>query len=241
MRYLLFHISLLLIQLITQAQTDSTALNSFLILFNNNFMTVENEQKVLIYKKQFNSSFSYLADIDRDGFDELIVVDSVYSNSKLIFYIYFFSGKVEFKIIDSIYSGTYYPFLTYAEEISNIIIQTGNPDFEWLNLEGETFALPINIWKFEEEKIIPANTEVYEPFLFENENLIRQLDYYVDQKFSDCTVVEKFKNIIASVFVNYLNAGEYSLAEQFYNNYYSCSDKLKFKQQILDLIFPKAK
>lgn len=241
MKYKLLSIIFILIQMISQAQPDSTFFNSFLVLFNDNFMSVEDDTKTLIYKHEFSKPFHYLTDIDEDGFDELIIVDSIINFNRLTFYIYFFNGKEEFKLADSIYSGTYYPFLTFAEEISKIIIQTGNPDFELFNLDNEFSALPINIWKYKDDKLILINDEVYEPFLFENENLIRLIDFYLTERPDDCSYIQKFRGIIASAFTNYINAGEHSLAEQFFSRYYPCSDRQDFKQQIIDLIFPQAK
>jgi hypothetical protein len=38
-----------------------------------------------------------------------------------------------------------------------------------------------------------------------------------------------------------MNAGEQSLAAQMLKKYYMCDDIENFKQEIIDLIFPKAK
>lgn len=241
MRYSIFLIILILIQFDAHAQKDTIVFNSFIVTFENYYMTVDSENNSTFFKKQFTRPYYYTADADGDGMLELIVVDSILSKEKSTFYIYIYSGTDEFRLVDSIYSAAYFPFLSYAEEISSIIIETGNPEFEFFNREDEYYSLPINVWKMEDKKIILVNDEVYEPFLFENANLVRLLDYYLGSDSAECNEVSAHKNIIASAYANYINAGELSLAENFLNKYYSCTDKLDFKQQILDLIFPKAK
>jgi len=241
MRYSFLLIIIVLIQFNVHAQKDTIVFNSFIVRFDNNYMIAESKNNSTIYKKQFNLPYYYTVDADGDGLVELVVVDSVVSDTKTTFYIYIYSGTHEFKLVDSIYSSTYFPCLSYAEEISSIIIETGNPDFEIFNERGESSSLPINVWKMEDEKIILVNDEVYEPFLFENANYVLLLDYYLGSDSAECDEVSTQKGIIASAYANYINAGELSLGENFLNKYYTCPDKLDFKQQILDLIFPKAK
>ena len=57
----------------------------------------------------------------------------------------------------------------------------------------------------------------------------------------NCSTSQLYKGIVASVYANYLNAGEQSLATQMLKKYYLCDDIELFKQEIIDLIFPKAK
>jgi len=86
-----------------------------------------------------------------------------------------------------------------------------------------------------------VNDELFEPFIFENANLSQLMDYYTHNKIMDCSTSQLYKGIIASSFANYINAGEQSLAAQIVKKYYVCEDVENFKQDIMDLIFPKAK
>lgn len=241
MRYSLIIIFFAFVNLSALSQKDTVVFDSFLVIFNDNFISIEKENNLILYQKQFTKPYHYTVDINGDSKLELIVVDSVFSNGKINFYFYLYSVRDKFTLIDSIFSGAYYPFLSYAEEISSIIIQTGNPEFEIFNKTEHTSLLPINVWKLEDDKILLVNDEVYEPFLFENENLIRLLNFYLVDSTFECKDLMNYKGIIASAYTNYILAGELSLSENFFNKYYNCNDKMGFKKQILDLIFPEAK
>jgi hypothetical protein len=234
-------ISIVFIQIISKAQVDTINFNSYLVLAQENFIKAEDAQGKLVFQKQFNRPYEYRADIDADQFDELVIVDSIITNGRLNFTIYFLSGEKNFNLIDSIYSGSFFPFITYSEEIESMIIETGSPEFEKFNQSGEVSALPVNFWKLENDELFLVNDELYEPFIFENKNLIQYIDFYSHEKTIDCSTSQLYRGIIASAFANYINAGEQSLATQMLKKYYSCDDVELFKQEIIDLIFPKAK
>ncbi len=228
-------------QTATKAQIDSTYLNSFLILAEDNFVRVEDGKQKVVFQKQFNNPYESFADIDYDQFDEMIVIDSIITNGRLNFIIYLYNAEEYFELIDSIYSGSFFPFVTYSDEIEAVIIETGASEFEIFNQLIEAQYLPINLWKVENSEVILVNDELYEPFVFENTNLIQLLDYYTSDKSKNCVTSKLYEGLIASVFANYLNAGEQSLANQMLKKYYLCDDVTSFKQEILDIIFPKAK
>lgn len=241
MRYSTLFIAFLFSQITLKAQADTTFLNSYLVLVDLNLMKVEDAKGELLFQKTFFKPYEYLADIDADQFDELIVVDSIITDSKLSFTIYLYSFKEEFKLIDSIYSGSFFPFITYSEEIESMIIETGITEFGRFNQTIDAVSLPINLWKVENNELFLVNDELYEPFIFENANLIQLLEYYTSDKTKECSTSQLYKGIIASAFTNYMNAGEQSLAAQMLKKYYMCDDIENFKQEIIDLIFPKAK
>lgn len=241
MRYSILFIAFFFAQITVKAQTDTTFFNSYLVLVEKNFMKVIDAKDELVFQNQFYRPYEYLADIDTDQFDELIIVDSIIADGKLDFTIYLFSGEENFKLIDSIYSGSFFPFITYSEEMESIIIETGNPEFEKFNQTSEAASLPINLWKVENNELFLVNDELYEPFIFENINLIQLIDFYTHDKIMDCSTSQLYKGTIASSFANYINAGEQSLAAQMLKKYYVCVDVENFKQDIMGLIFPKAK
>ena len=122
-----------------------------------------------------------------------------------------------------------------------MIIETGIPEFAVFNQTANAVSLPINLWKVENNELFLVNDELYEPFIFENANLIQLVEYYTSDTTKDCSTSQLYKGIIASAFTNYMNAGEQSLAAQMLKKYYMCDDIENFKQEIIDLIFPKAK
>lgn len=241
MKYPILLTALIFFQITLNAQTDTTFFNSFVVLMKDNLMRIGDGNGKEVFQKQFYSPYEYLADIDADELDELIIVDSILTNGKLNFTIYLFNGETNFKLIDSIYSGSFFPFITYSEEIESIIIETGNHEFEKFNQSAEAPSLPINLWKIENDELFLINDELYEPFISENTNLIHLIDFYSHEKITDCQTINLYKGIIASTFANYINAGEQTIAAQMLKKYYPCDDIDVFKQEIIDLIFPKAK
>ncbi|OGU81842.1 MAG: hypothetical protein A2W11_04940 [Ignavibacteria bacterium RBG_16_35_7] len=240
MKYSILFIFFLFIQITLKAQVDTISFNSYFVLIEDNSMKVVDAKSELVFQKQFYRPYEYLADIDADQFDELIIVDSIITDGKLNITIYLFAGEENFKPIDSIYSGSFFPFITYSEEIESMIIETGIPEFEIFNQTSEASSLPINLWKVDNNELFLVNDELFEPFIFENANLSQLMDYYTHNKIMDCSTSQLYKGIIASSFANYINAGEQSLAAQIVKKYYVCEDVENFKQDIMDLIFPKA-
>jgi hypothetical protein len=230
-----------LLQVNLIAQIDSTVFNSFLVLVQDNLMKVEDSTGSLIYQKQFYKPYEYLANIDGDDFDELIIVDTVMADDKLNFTIFFFNGEGNFMFIDSIYSGSFFPFISYSDEINSMIIETGISDFDKFNQTSEVSSLPVNLWKIENDELMLVNDDLYEPFIFENANLVQLLDFYAHEKGLSCSTSQFYKGVVASAFTNYINAGEQSLATNMLKKYYLCDDIELFKQEIIDLIFPEAK
>lgn len=70
---------------------------------------------------------------------------------------------------------------------------------------------------------------------FKNENLIETINSFFEAYHYDCENALKVKDIIASVYINYLNAGETALAIQTMKNYYPFSDINNFINQIIKL------
>lgn len=241
MKYSILFTAFIFFQITSKAQNDTTFFNSFTVLIEQNLVKVENVKRNVQFQKQFYKPYAYLADIDADQFDELIIVDSIITNGRLNFILYLYSGEENFRTIDSIISGSFFPFITYSEEIESMIIETGNPDFDIFNQLSEVSTLPINLWKVDNDELFLVNDELYEPFVFENSNLLQLLDFHTHEKGFNCSVSKMYKGIVASVYANYLNAGEQSLATQMLKKYYLCDDIEFFKQETIDLIFPKAK
>jgi hypothetical protein len=241
MKYFVLVFIFILLQANLIAQIDSTFFNSFLVLTEDNLMKIEASTGSLIYQKQFYKPYEYLANIDGDQFDELIIVDSIMVDDNLSFTIYLFSGEENFQLIDSILSGSFFPFISYSAEINSMIIETGISDFDKFNQTSEVSSLPINLWKIENDELLLVNDDLYEPFIFENANLVQLLDFYAHEKGFSCSTSQFYKGVVVSAFTNYINAGEQSLATNMLKKYYLCDDIELFKQEIIDLIFPEAK
>jgi hypothetical protein len=208
---------------------------SFSASIENRNLSVFNNEEELIYQKEFYNPLCYKADLDLDLSDELLVKDSVKKSGSLCFTLYVFNTLDTFYLADSIDSGEVFPFETEDRETGEIILVCGNPSFTLFN-QGDSAFLPLNCFRFSEAEVYKANDEVYDIFISANDAIIKYLDEFYNSAKRNCTTTEKIKPAIAAAYVNYINAGENSVANQFLKNYYLCKDINQFKDNIMELI-----
>ena len=238
--------SWVLICLLTQisfAQNESYQFELFTANLDGSKLSVITLEENFVFEKEFSDPISSASDLDEDGIDELLIVDSIQNNSNINFILYVFNTLDTFYLVDSIASGSSYPYETtsdmFAEqegEIEGVILVCGNPSFDIFNSGAISNFLPVNCYKFEEAEIFPVNEEIYNVFLNENENIISYLDEFYNSSGKNCESSVKLKSAIASAYANYINAGEESVATQFLKNYYLCDDIEEFKDQINELL-----
>jgi len=221
---------------ISFAQNHSYPFEFFTANIEGTNLNVITPEKNLIFKKEFFHPASYTSDIDEDGIDELIVIDSILSNGKTSFNLFVFNTLVSFYLVDSISSGSFLPYETASEETAGMIIVSGNPLFEIFNKGVTEFFLPVNCWKYEDAALSLVNNEIYDIFISENEFLIDYIDKFYSENGEDCSTSLKIKPAIAAANANYINAGEESVASQFLKNYYLCDNIEEFRNQINELL-----
>lgn len=206
----------------------------FTVQFNGSHLKTFMNDK-LVFQKDFNDPHEFVSDLDNDGVNELLVTDSFKKGNGIFYTLYIFNTIDSFYTADSIYSGALEPYQINSDEVGGTIIITGNSKFDIFNKEdGEAF-IPIECWKYESSQLYPINDEVYDIFISENENLIETIDSYLETSTVDCKSIDKLKAIIASVYTNYISAGEKILASKFIKKYYPCSDAAAFIKTINEL------
>lgn len=210
----------------------------FTLALNNNSLSVLDKKESQIYSNEFQNPAGYLSDLDMDGNDEFLVKDAVSVDNKARYELYIYNLLDTFFLAGKINSGTTEPYEAESGEIEGLIIVAGNSDFSFMNKDSEFLLLPINCWKFEEGKISIVNSEIYDSFITENNNILLTLDSFFVENGNDCNSSSRIKSFIGSAYINYLNAGENSVASNFIETYYSCDDAAQFKQE-LDNIFSK--
>lgn len=208
---------------------------SFLINLDDNILLVEDIEGAEIYSKSFFNPFPYLVDLDNDRVNEFLIRDKNESGPEYLLYIYNLLDT--FYLSAEINSGITEPFHTTTGELEGLIIVTGNSDFSYLSAGNEVKSLPVNCWKYEDGEIYSVNEEIYEIFITENENLLVKLE---SEENDNCSRTEQLKALMASVYINYLNAGEKTSAENFLRTFYLCEDLNSFKEE-LDNIFMEYK
>jgi hypothetical protein len=123
----------------------------------------------------------------------------------------------------------------FSEEINQMVLLAGYPELDSVNRASDldTVFSPINCFAFEGEKIYSVNEELYELFIIENDALISLIQQQIKR---DCNGSKKMLPAIISVYINYLNASEKSLADKFLNEYYFCKDKQKIQTFLRELL-----
>ena len=231
-----FMLFLFLFSINSIAQQDTLNFDNFYVTFGNNELRVFGNNSEIIYQKKFLNPSPYTSDLNDDNSDEYLVLDSTVNNRMPWYILYIYNTKDKFSFIDSIISGTTEPYETTSGDLGGTVIVSGNIDFEQYNNGNGNYFIPINCWRYEDSAIFLVNDEVYNVFINENESIINYLDDYFNDNPKNCKASDSLKAPIAAAYVNYMNAGEKSVATQFLKNYYLCEDIQKFKQKLDELI-----
>jgi len=190
---------------------------------------------ILIHSKNFQNPLPYSVDLDGDNMSELLITDHYNSKGRELFTLYIYNTIDSFFLADSIFSGYIDPYFTFSEEINDLILITGNPDFVQFDYSGGMF-LPINCYKFDSGEVLNINDEVYDIFIEENNELLDFIEGYFTTNAKDCSGSKNIISAIASVYANYINAGETTLANHLISNYYYCDDDISFMKKMNELI-----
>ena len=218
------------------AQEDTLSFDNFYLTLQVNLLKVFNSNNKIIYQKKFFNPNAYTTDLNDDNTEEYLVLDSTLNNKIPRYILYIYSTKNKFSFIDSIISGSTEPYETTSGDLGGTVIVAGNPDFEKFNKDTDNFFIPINCWHYEDSAIFLVNDEVYNVFMNENESIINYLDDYLIDNSKGCQTSIALTAPIVAAYVNYINAGEKSVASQFLKNYYLCKDIEQFKQKLNELI-----
>jgi hypothetical protein len=189
-----------------------------------------------MYDKKFSNPKSFYADLDKDGINEYLVIDSLKVSNNPFFSIYVYNCADTFYLIDSIQSGALSPYLENSKEEGSNIIITGNIDFMQFNTDTNNYFLPINCWRLKSDNIYLVNDDIYNLFIANNNDITDYMDDYFSTNPKNCSSSDKAKAAVASVYANYLSAGEKALANQFLNNYYFCNDRIQFQQKLNEIM-----
>lgn len=197
----------------------------------------------------------FYVDFDIDGKNEILNISFIIKDSLKFYTAYIYSDSSRnnsLYLIDSIYSGLKEPQFFFSEEINEMILVVGYPELDSLNLtlhlnslknnfssedslltnnDGSTYFSPLNCFAYDGFSFQNINDELYDIFISENEIM---LDFLDKQSISDkdCSFSSENKSVIAAIFINYLNASEKSLANEFLTQYYFCSDFKQFKNYL---------
>jgi len=210
--------------------------NSFTAKIESAELKVLDKDKNLVLEKKFTDPYDLSVDLDGDGNDEYVVIDDSKRGEKDYYYLYIFNTTDSFQLVDSICSGCLEPYQMHSDEAGGTIIVAGNPKFDSLNLSNSEAYLPINCWQYGNDSLSLVNNKIYKLFVAENDTMLDVLDAYYNSNGSDCKATKNMLGLIASVYVNYMHAGDKLLASQFLKRYYHCDDLNDFKNKLNSLL-----
>jgi len=236
---LLFNIFPLFGQNLQNINLPAGQAGSFSFKIENSILNVFNEEGKNLFQKKFNHPSDLISDLDEDGIDEYIIIDSSIINSRSAFTLYIFNTIDSFFLTDSIYSGVTNPYIEFSEEFAGMIIITGIPEFDNFNsadVKQDYFFSPINCWNYNNSQLFLVNEELYDIFISESEGISNLIEEHYLLKDKGCKSSQEILGAIAAVYANYINAGEKSVASQLLKKYYLCEDAEDLKQKLDDLI-----
>ncbi len=242
MKILSFVIIIFTINTITFSQNNDIQIN-----FITNKMIVKNNDKIIFEKEYLNPS-SFYVDFDNDGNEEYLINDFVIKDSHKFYTIYIYniidnpdaSQTDTFSLIDSIYSGLKEPLFLLSDEIDEMILVVGYPELDSLNYKlNDSIFSPLNCFYYDGINFQNINDKLYDIFINDNDIMLDYLDSQSSiiptNAGRDCSFTLNNKNVIVSIFINYLNADEKSLANEFITQYYLCDDLNEFKNYLEEI------
>lgn len=187
-----------------------------------------------------NSSIEYY-DIDEDGIEELLVISEDLSKPIPNYSLFIYKLGDNIELINKINSGVKKPELIYSEESELTIIATGLPPFDHLN-NNENFNIffsPLNLLFFNGENFETYYDDSFDILLKENEEIFSIVTDIFLNYGKNCKTSKLLIPALASIYVNYFNAGEFAMADHLIETYYFCEDKKEFIQLIKNTLTEK--
>ena len=236
MKKLVIILSFLIISTDLYSQ-ESFNFDLFNVSLNGQLLQVKGNSGENLYSYKFHNPSISEYDLDEDGVNELLVLDSTGVNRKPFYTLYLYNTIDSFYLIDSILSGSTEPTEQQSDETGGIIIVSGNADFEKFNTDPnpDFLFLPVNCWKYDGDNLFQVNDEVYNIYESQIDDITETIDEAFEDGKKDCETSKKLKSAIAAVFSDCINAGDKSIASHFVKNYYFCDDIEQFLQELITL------
>ena len=109
--------------------------------------------------------------------------------------------------------------------MQNVII-SGIPELDSLlysRNENPPFT-PAHFHTFDGDTLINVDFDLYNTYFDANSTIIAYIENLIQEDSISCGDSHGMISVIASMYVNYIHAAEYSLANQFLKEYYVCPD-----------------
>lgn len=219
------------------AQEGEYKFDNFTVSVKNNIVLAKSSTGDLLYSRSFNNAKEFLADLDGDSLQEFCVIENKTEGANATYCLYVYNTVDTFFLADSLESLNVEPYLVSADELGQDIVVVGNPDILKIHdIKKESGIVPLDCYAFDGTDFLLANDGMYDFFMQTNEELLDSLDEFYENHPQDCANSQEIKMLIASIYINYLNANEDSMALHFLNKYYFCNDATEFKTKLTELI-----
>jgi hypothetical protein len=179
----------------------------------------------------FHAPELYRIDLDGDESDEIVIIDNNQKNNLSDYTLYIFTVENGLELADSLYSGRLEPVIEFNEELNSTLICTGIHQLDsLLYLTGQdTIIVPRRYSVFDGNEIINVSSDLYSYYMDQNDAILGDYTSLVENGTIECNEGDKLMSIIFTVYYNYLQAGENSLANNFLSSYHSCPKFSKLK------------
>lgn len=193
----------------------------------NNIIIVRDGDSLIFTSHHFTDAKEEWTDFDNDGIDEMSIIDK---KNDANYYIYIFLLIDKLQLADSLYCGVTEPFIGYSDELLEPVIYSAYPELEQFFSNKEDVISAVCCYQFDGEKFTKINDRLYSVFMEANENLFLILEKHFINSNKDCGLAMQHKGLLASIYINYQNASENSLANGFIEKYYPCDDRIAFTE-----------
>ena len=180
----------------------------------------------------FHSPELYRLDLDGDDIEEIVIIDNNLKENAPDYTLYIFSTDEGLELADSLYSGRLEPIIEFSEELNATLLCTGIHQLDsLLFLTGQdTIITPRKYSLYDGSEIINVSNDLYSLYLTQNDALLDDYPNLVENGTMDCAEGDKVLSLIFTVYYNYIQAGEQSLANNFLATYHSCPKFSKLKR-----------
>ncbi len=220
----IFFLLLLTTAFSSYAQTEDTDSSFFHVSLQDNEMVVRDSSNDIIDSWSFESPEIYELDVNGDGQKEIIVIDNISKDEIPNYTLYLFAVGDVIELIDSLSSGRLEPSIEYSTELNTTIIGVGIPKLDLLLYDSkqDTVLAPRKYYKFDTSSVSEVSSELYSTYIENANQLLSEFPELVDNTSANCDKASKYLSIIFSVYYDYLQAGELSLAKNIQEDYKTC-------------------
>lgn len=228
--YLLF--VLVSIPCLLYPQVDTVG--NYIITRENNLLTIVSTETSETHVLEYPNLTTEYYDIDEDGIYELLIISEELKDTSPNYLLFVYKLGDNIELITSINSGVKKPELIYSEESGLTVLAIGFPDFDKLNNSAniDLFFSPLNLLFFNGESFETDYDDCIDILLKENEEIFSVVTDFLLSYGKNCKTSKLLESAFASIYMNYINAGEFAMADHLIDTYYFCEDKKEFIQLI---------